>query len=141
MRPHVWLVSHCLHAGRHSKGPLVAVISACKCMLRAGGDVVDVRHWLHGRRIEAVGGRGEDGPAAAFALLLEALGRGLAQRQVWFGRVDSVGRVGGVHGLGEGLGEGWAGLQQQHARSRGAWWVVFEGATTAGFAKDAAASV
>lgn len=33
----------------------------------------------------------EDDPAAAFALLLETLGGGLAQWEVWFGSRDLVG--------------------------------------------------
>lgn len=64
----------------------------------------------------------EDGPAAALvALLLQTLGRGFAQRQVWFGARLDVGRVGSVHGLVEGLGDGRAaaGLQREHTRERG----------------------
>ena len=64
----------------------------------------------------------EDGPAAALvALLLQTLGRGFAQRQVWFGAGLDVGRVRSVHGLAEGLGDGRApaGLQREHTRDRG----------------------
>ena len=70
--------------------------------------------------MEAVGIEG--GPAAALvALLLQTLGRGLAQRQVWFGAGLDVGRVRSVHGLAEGLGDGRApaGLQREHTRDRG----------------------
>ena len=64
----------------------------------------------------------EDGPAAALVgLLLQTLGRGLAQRQVWFGTRLDVGRVRSVHGLVEGLGDGRAraGLQREHTRESG----------------------
>lgn len=48
----------------------------------------------------------EDGPAAALVgLLLQTLGGGFAQRQMWFGAGLDVGRVRSVHGLVEGLGD------------------------------------
>lgn len=64
----------------------------------------------------------EDGPAAALVgLLLQTLGGGFAQRQVWFGAGLDVGRVRSVHGLVEGLGDGRAaaGLQREHAQESG----------------------
>jgi len=64
----------------------------------------------------------EDGPAAALVtLLLQTLGGGFAQRQVWFGAGLDVGRVRSVHGLVEGLGDGraTAGLQREHAQESG----------------------
>lgn len=84
-------------------------------MLRAGRDVVDVWQRFDGGRIEAVGSRGDEragGTSAGRVLVLQTVCGSLAQRQVWFGswevagRLD-VGRVRSVHGLGEGLGDGW----------------------------------
>lgn len=70
--------------------------------------------------------RVEDGPAAALVgLLLQTLGGGFAQRQVWFGAGLDVGRVRSVHGLVEGLGDGQAataaaaGVQREHAQESG----------------------
>ena len=74
--------------------------------------------------------RVEDGPAAALvSLLLQTLGRGLAQRQVWIGARLDVGRVRSVHGLVEGLGDGRAaaGLQREHAQESGLEVVVVSG--------------
>jgi hypothetical protein len=67
----------------------------------------------------------EDGPAAALVgLLLQTLGGGFAQRQVWFGAGLDVGRVRSVHGLVKGLGDGRAaaaaaGVQREHAQEGG----------------------
>lgn len=65
LHPHIGLVPHGLHAGRHSKGPFPALISPRKGMLRAGGDVVDVRERFDGRGVEAVGRRGYERPLGA----------------------------------------------------------------------------
>ena len=65
----------------------------------------------------------EDGPAAALVgLLLQTLGGGFAQRQVWFGAGLDVGRVRSVHGLVKGLGDRRATamlLQREHAQESG----------------------
>lgn len=113
--PHVRRLSHCLHARRHPERSFSSRIPACKGMLGARRDVVNVRQRLDRGRIEAVGARCEQRSASARGLLLlQALGGGLAQRQVRFRGGQSAGgldegRVGGVHGLVEGRGDGWAG--------------------------------
>jgi hypothetical protein len=95
-----------------------------------------VRDWLDGRWIEAVRSGRVDRSTAT--LLLQTLGGGLPQWQMWFRAGLDVGRVRSVHGLVEGLGDGDAGLQQH---TRRADWSVVDRRATAGFADNTAASL
>jgi hypothetical protein len=66
LHPHIRLVSHSLHARRHTKRSSLSPISPGKGVLRTGRYVVDVRQWLHSRRVDACGR--EKNAAASFAL-------------------------------------------------------------------------